>query len=68
MLKRLGSEKLVNETLTVRRIPHVMTIYQFVLGMVLAIYMGFARLNTIFVLWPRTRLLTGILKVIRLPG
>ena len=44
-LERLGFEKLVNETLTVRRIPRVMTIYQFVLGMVLAIYVGFARLN-----------------------
>jgi hypothetical protein len=43
MLERLGFEKLVNETLTVRRIPRVMTIYQFVLGMVLAIYVGFAR-------------------------
>jgi hypothetical protein len=47
MLERLGFEKLVKETLTVRRIPRVMTIYQFVLAMVLAIYVGFARLNHI---------------------
>jgi hypothetical protein len=46
MLERLGFEKLVNETLMVRRIPRVMTIYQFVLGMVLAIYVGFARPST----------------------
>jgi uncharacterized membrane protein (DUF485 family) len=45
MLERLGFEKLVNETLTVTRIPRVMAIHQFVLGMVLAIYVGFARLN-----------------------
>ena len=44
-LERLGFEKLVNETLTVRRIPRVMTIYQFVLGMVLAIYLDPAHLR-----------------------
>src|SRR5467141_2544386 len=67
MLERLGFEKLVNESLTVRRIPRVMTIYQFVLGMVLAIYVGFARLNHLrFV--AQDPMLTGILKVSRLPG
>ena len=67
MLERLGFEKLVNETLTVRRIPRVMTIYQFVLGMVLAIYVGFARLNHLrFV--ARDPMLTGILQVSGLPG
>src|SRR5580693_2488699 len=66
-LERLGFEKLVNETLTVRRIPRVMTIYQFVLGMVLAIYVGFARLNHLrFV--AQDPMLTGILKVSGLPG
>src|ERR1022692_3758757 len=67
MLERLGFEKLLNETLTVTRIPRVMTIYQFVLGMVLAIYVGFARLNHIrFV--AQDPMLTGILKVSGLPG
>src|SRR5258708_39150839 len=67
MLERVGFEKVVNETLTVRRIPRVMTIYQFVLGMVLAIYVGFARLNHIrFV--AQDPMLTGILQVRRLPG
>jgi len=67
MLERLGFEKLVNETLTVTRIPRVMTIYQFVLGMVLAIYVGFARLNHLrFV--AQDPMLTGIVKVSRLPG
>jgi hypothetical protein len=34
MLEKLGFQKLVAETLTVKRIPRVMTIYQCVLGMV----------------------------------
>ena len=54
MLERLGLQALVDETLTIKRIPRVMTIYQFVLGMVLGIYVGFARLIK-FALWPRTR-------------
>ena len=68
MLEKLGFQKLVNETLTVTRIPRVMTIYQFVLAMVLAIYVGFARLNHIrFV--AQDPMLTGILQVkSRLPG
>ena len=40
MLEKLGFQKLVEEMLTVKRIPRVMTIYQFVLAMVLAIYVG----------------------------
>lgn len=67
MLERLGLQELVGETLTLRRIPRVMTIYQFVLGIVLAIYVGFARLNHIrFV--AQDPMLTGILKVSGLPG
>src|SRR6202022_2716208 len=42
MLEKLGLQKLVDETLTIKRIPRAMTIYQFVLGMVLAIYVGFS--------------------------
>jgi hypothetical protein len=45
MLEKLGFQKLVADTLMVKRIPRVMTIYQFVLGMVLALYVGFARLS-----------------------
>ena len=67
MLERLGLQKLVEETLTITRIPRVMTIYQFLLGMVLSIYVGFARLNHIrFV--AQDPMLTGILKVNGLPG
>ena len=35
MLEKLGFQKLVEEALTVARIPRVMTIYQFLSGMVL---------------------------------
>jgi hypothetical protein len=43
--EKLGFRKLVEETLTIHRIPRAMTIYQFLVGMVLAIYVGFSRLN-----------------------
>ena len=67
LLEKLDFQELVSETLTVKRIPRVMTIYQFVLGMVLALYVGFARLNHIrFV--AQDPMLTGILKVFELPG
>ena len=66
MLERLGFQKLVEEALTVARIPRVMTIYQFLLGMVLALYVGFSRLNHLrFV--AHDAMLTGILKVLELP-
>jgi Transposase DDE domain group 1 len=66
MLEKLGFQKLVEETLTVARIPRVMAIYQFLLGMVLALYVGFSRLNHLrFV--AHDAMLTGILKVVELP-
>jgi hypothetical protein len=67
MLEKLGFPKLVEEILRVRRIPRALTMYQFVLGMVLALYVGFSRLNHIrFV--AQDPMLTGILKVSALPG
>ena len=67
MLERLGFQKLVEETLTVKRRPRSMSIDQFVLAMVLAIYLGFYRLNHLrFV--AEDPMLTGILKVGHLPG
>jgi hypothetical protein len=66
MLEKLGFQELVEETLTVARIPRVMAIYQFLLGMVLALYVGFSRLNHLrFV--AHDAMLTGILKVLALP-
>ena len=62
MLEKLGLEKLIEETLTIHRIPRAMSIYQFLLGMVLAIYVGFSRLNPLrFV--AQDPMLTGILPV-----
>ena len=67
MLEKLKFQQLIEETLTVRRIPRAMGMYQFILGMVLAIYVGFSRLNHIrFV--AKDPMLTRILKVVELPG
>src|SRR6516165_6425578 len=66
MLEKLDFKKLIEETLTIHRIPRVMTIYQFLLGMVLAIYVGFSRLNHLrFV--AQDPMLTGVLQVGQLP-
>ena len=45
MLEKLGFQQLVEETLTVKRITRAMPMYQFVLAMVLAVYVGFSRLH-----------------------
>ena len=66
MLEKLGFKKLVEERLTVKRIPKVMSAYQFLLAMVLGFYIGFTRLNQLrFV--ARDPMLTGVLKVTELP-
>src|SRR5262252_6968081 len=66
MLERLGFQQLVEETLTVKRLTRAMSMYQFVLAMVLAAYVGFSRLYHLrFV--EREPMLTGILKILRLP-
>jgi hypothetical protein len=66
MLEKLGFPTLVERTLTSTRIPRAMDLYRFVLGIVLGLYIGFPRLNQLrFV--ARDPILTGILKVSRLP-
>ena len=66
MLEKLGFKKLVEGTLSLYRIPRAMTIYQFLLGMVLTLYVGFSRLNHLrFV--AHDPMLTGILQVGELP-
>src|SRR5437870_8022935 len=66
MLEKVEFQKLVEETLTVKRLTRAMSMYQFVLAIVLAVYVGFARLHHLrFV--ARDPMLTGILKVGRLP-
>ena len=66
MLKKLEFRRLVEQTLTLSRIPRVMDIYQFILAMILAIYIGFSRLNHMRFL-ARDPLLTGILDIGHLP-
>lgn len=66
MLERLGFQQLVEETLTVKRMTRAMSMYQFVLAMVLAAYVGFSRLHH-FRFVAREPMLTGILRVLRLP-
>src|SRR5713101_365393 len=45
MLEKLGFQSLLEETITVNRVTKVMGMYQFFLGIVLGIYVGFSRLN-----------------------
>src|SRR6516164_5644601 len=66
MLEKLGFQRLVEETLTGKRVTRAMSMYQFVLAMVLAVYVGFSRLHHMRFL-KREPMLTGILKVLRLP-
>src|SRR5262245_11745663 len=66
MLERLGFQQLIEEILTVKRVTRAMSIYQFVLAMVFAVYVGFSRLHHLRFL-RREPMLTGILKVLRLP-
>ena len=66
MLEKLGFRQLVETTLTVRRKTKAMTMYQFVLAMMLACYLGFSRLFHLRFL-KREPMLTGILAVLRLP-
>lgn len=66
MLEKLGFQRVVEETLNIQRQTRAMPGYQFVLGIVLALYVGYSRLNHLRFL-EREPMLTGILKVIRLP-
>jgi hypothetical protein len=66
MLERLGFQHLVEETLSIQRQTRAMPVYRFVLAIVLALYVGFSRLNHLRFL-KREPMLTGILNVRRLP-
>jgi Transposase DDE domain group 1 len=66
MLEKLGFKQLVEESLSIYRIPRAMTIYQFLLGMMLAIYIGFSRLNHLRFI-AQDPMLTGVLQVPELP-
>lgn len=45
MLEKLGFRQLVEETLTVKRVTRAMSMYHFVLTMLLSFYIGFPRLH-----------------------
>src|SRR5713226_674397 len=66
MLEKLQFQQLVEDTLTVKRETRAMPMYKFVLGMVLALYVGFSRLHHLRFL-AREPMLLGILQVLRLP-
>jgi hypothetical protein len=66
MLEKLGFQSLVEQTVTSKRIPRAMDLYRFVLGIVLGLYIGFARLNQLRFI-ARDPILTGILRVAKLP-
>ncbi len=66
LLEKLGFQALLEETITTKRITRVMSLYQFVLALVLGLYVGFARLHQLRFL-ARDPILTGILQVTRLP-
>jgi hypothetical protein len=66
MLEKLEFQQIVEETIGVKRITRSMPMYQFLLAMILAVYVGFSRLNHLRFL-DREPMLTGILKVLRLP-
>jgi hypothetical protein len=66
MLEKLGFQQLIEETLTIRRQTRAMPVFRFILGMILACYVGFSRLNHLRFL-KREPMLTGILQVAELP-
>lgn len=66
LLEKLQFRQLIEETLTVKRVTRVMSLYQFVLAMVLAFYVGFSRLYHLRFL-EQEPMLVGILQVSALP-
>ena len=61
LLEKLDFQALLEETITTKRITRAMSPYQFVLALVLGLYVGFARLNQLRFI-ARDPILTGILK------
>jgi hypothetical protein len=66
MLEKLGFQSLVEQSVTSKRLPRAMKLYRFVLGIVLGLYIGFPRLHQLRFI-ARDPILTGILKVTKLP-
>ena len=66
MLEKIGFQKMVEENMTVDRNTKVMTTFQFILAIVMGIYLGFTRLNQLRYI-ASDPLVAGILKVVHLP-
>jgi hypothetical protein len=66
MLEKLGFQALMEETVTVKRLTKVMSGYQFLLAMVLGLYIGFSRLNQLRFI-ARDPIVTGVVKIVQLP-
>jgi len=66
MLEKIGFQEMVQEHLTVDRNTRVMSTYQFILAIVMGIYVGFTRLNQLRYI-ASDPLVAGILKVVHLP-
>ena len=66
MLEKLQFQQLIEEHVTIQRLTTSMSGFRFVLGMILALYVGFSRLNHLQFL-EREPMLTGILQVVKLP-
>src|SRR5438105_15966208 len=57
MLEKLDFQPLVEETLTSKRVPRVMNLYRFVLGILRGLYIGFPRVDQLRFI-ARDRILT----------
>src|SRR5262245_15801633 len=66
MLEKLQFQQLIEEHVTIKRLTTSMPGSRFVLAMMLALYVGFSRLNHLQFL-EREPMLTGILEVRQLP-
>ncbi len=66
VLEKLGFQDLMEATIKVTRLTRVMSGYQFLLAMVLGLYIGFSRLNQLRFI-ARDPILTGVLKIVQLP-
>ena len=66
MLEKLGFRELVETVITSSRITRAMKLYEFILGIVLGLYVGFQRLSHMRFI-ARDPMLTGILGVEELP-
>src|SRR6266496_3224562 len=66
MLEKLQFQELIERHVTIKRLTTSMPGFRFVLAMILALYVGFSRLNHLQFL-AREPMLTGILEVQELP-